>query len=88
MAELNPGTEVRLKSGTEGWVRATIVEHYDVIRTVGGYMYGGGMTPGYLVHVLEGKHKGENINVPENYVEPISPVPTKGKKPYTTSPWR
>ena len=34
-------------------------------------MYGGGMTPGYKVHILEGKHKSETIRVPENYVEPI-----------------
>ncbi len=65
------GARVRLKSGTEGWVRGEIVDYYDVIPTVGGVMFGGGMTPGYKVYIEEGKHKGETIRVPLNYVEAI-----------------
>ena len=68
---LEPGTEVRLKSGSQGWIKATIVEYYDVIPAVGGVIYGGGMTPGYKVHILEGKHAGDTIRVPMNYVEPV-----------------
>lgn len=69
---LPDGTPVRLKSGTEGWVRGTIVEYFDVY-TMGplGAIYGGGMAPGYKVHILEGKHKGETIRVPTNYVERV-----------------
>ncbi len=65
------GALIRLKSGTEGWIKGQVVEYFDVIPTVGGYMYGGGMTPGYKVHILEGKHKDQIIQVPENYVEPV-----------------
>lgn len=65
------GTTVRLKSGTEGWVKGIIVDYYDVIPASGGVIYGGGVTPGYKVKMLEGKHKGEIIRVPLNYVERI-----------------
>lgn len=93
-AVLGPGREVRLKSGTEGWVKATIVEYFDVLTypALRGAIYGGGMAPGYKVHILEGKHAGETIRVPESYVEPVSTehgyriVPPA--KSYTPSPWR
>lgn len=71
MAELKEGDAVRLKSGTQGWVRGVIVEYYDMVPCVGGYIYGGGMAPGYKVRILEGKHKDEIINVPTNYVQKI-----------------
>ena len=66
--ELEPGTPVRMKSGTEGWVKATVVEYFDLLPTVGGMIYAG---PGYKVKVLEGKHKGQEIKLPANYVEPL-----------------
>jgi len=69
---IQEGALVRLKSGTEGWVKAQVVEYFDVFPTVGGYIYGGGFAPGYKVHILEGKHKGETIRVPTNYIELIS----------------
>jgi hypothetical protein len=69
---MQPGTLVRLKSGTEGWVKGEVVDYYDVTYVPGGYIYGGGMTPGYHVRLLEGKHKGEVLKMPENYVQPIS----------------
>ncbi len=66
-------TIVRLKSGTEGWVKGKIVEYFDVVSfpPLRGAIYGGGMAPGYKVHILEGKHKGETISVPTNYVQRI-----------------
>lgn len=67
MMELQPGTSVRMKSGTEGWVKGTVVEYFDVMPTVGGVVYTG---PGYKVKVLEGKHKGQVVRLPANYVEP------------------
>ena len=71
------GTRVRMKSGSQGWVEGEIVEYYDVISYPPLHMatYGGGETPGYKVHVLEGKHKGETIRMPMNYVERL---PGKG----------
>jgi hypothetical protein len=79
---LKPGTLIRMKSGSQGWIRGEIVEYYDVIPVPssekehprGGYMYGGGITPGYKVRVLEGKHKGEVLNMPMNYIEVIGGV--------------
>ncbi len=68
MMELEPGTPVRMKSGTEGWVKGTVVEYFDVIPSVGGVIYTG---PGYKVKVLEGKHKGQELRLPANYVEPL-----------------
>ena len=68
---LPDGQLVLLKSGTQGWIKGQIVEYFDVIPVVGGMMYGGGMTPGYKVHILEGKHAGDTIRVPMNYVEPV-----------------
>ncbi len=65
---LPDGQLVRLKSGTEGWIKGQIIEYYDLIPSVGGMIYAG---PGYKVHVLEGKHKGETIRMPANYVEAI-----------------
>ncbi len=69
--ELSSGTKVRVKSGSEGWIRGHIVEYYDVIPTVRGMIYGGGMTPGYKVYIEEGKHRGETIRLPLNYVESL-----------------
>ena len=68
--QIKEGALVRLKSGTEGWVKGQVVEYFDVLPMAGGYIYGGGLAPGYKVHILEGKHKDETIRVPENYVEP------------------
>jgi predicted RNA-binding Zn-ribbon protein involved in translation (DUF1610 family) len=67
------GTRVRMKSGSQGWVEGQIVEYYDVISYPALHMatYGGGETPGYKVYVLEGKHKGETIRMPMNYVERV-----------------
>ena len=65
LTELPSGQLVRLKSGTEGWIKGQIVEYFDVIPSVGGMIYTG---PGYKVYILEGKHKGETIRVPANYV--------------------
>jgi hypothetical protein len=66
--ELQPGTPVRMRSGTEGWVKGTVVEYFDIIPSVGGVIYTG---PGYKVQVLEGKHKGQELRLPANYVEPL-----------------
>lgn len=65
---LGLGTSVRMKSGTEGWIRGEVVEYSEIIPSVGGVIYTG---PGYKVKVLEGKHKGEVIRFPANYVQPI-----------------
>lgn len=87
MKQLSPGTPVRMKSGSEGWVRGEVVEYYDVIPvpSAGGMtmMMGGGMTPGYKVRVLEGKHKGEILRLPADYVEELHPGKTKGKPEMT-----
>ncbi len=78
--ELSPGSPVRMKSGSEGWVRGVIVEFTDVSPTPSSrgmtYAYTG---PGYKVKVLEGKHKGETIRLPANYVEPIAESRPSGK---------
>jgi hypothetical protein len=56
-------------------VKGEVVEYYDVIPvpSAGGMtmMMGGGMTPGYKIRVLEGKHKGEIVKLPANYVEEV-----------------
>lgn len=84
---LGDGTRVKMKSGSEGWIRGEIIEYYDVIPVVGGMMYGGGMTPGYKVRVLDGKHKGQVLNMPLNYVERDTswpaPLGHTGSKPGT-----
>lgn len=91
-AILADGTPVRLKSGSEGWIRGTVVEYFDVYSFGSlGSIYGGGMAPGYKVHILEGKHKGETIRVPTNYVELINePMHgTVGTKVYkSAAEWR
>jgi hypothetical protein len=66
------GTRVKMKSGSEGWVEGEVVEYFDLIPAVGGMIYGGGMTPGYKVRVLQGKHKGQILSMPMNYVEKAS----------------
>lgn len=68
VGELKPGQLVRLRSGTEGWIRAEVVEYSEIIPSVGGVIYTG---PGYKVKPLEGKHKGDIIRLPANYLEPI-----------------
>lgn len=83
---LPDGTRVRLKSGTEGWVEGEVVQYYDVIPVVGGMMYGGGVTPGYEVRVLQGKHKGQTLRLPLNYVEP-APSPSGEPAQKTTQAW-
>jgi len=67
---LPDGQLVLLKSGTEGWIKGQIVEYFDLIPSVGGKIYAG---PGYKVYILEGKHKGETIRVPANYVKAMQP---------------
>jgi hypothetical protein len=67
---LPDGQLVLLKSGTEGWVQGRIVEYFDLIPSVGGMIYAG---PGYKVFILEGKHKGQTIKIPANYVKAIQP---------------
>jgi len=62
------GSIVRMRSGSQGWVKARVVSYYDVTPAVGGYITGAGH-PGYEVLVLEGKHTGETLRVPANYVE-------------------
>ncbi|HUU65410.1 MAG TPA: hypothetical protein VMW37_04815 [Dehalococcoidales bacterium] len=69
VGELQPGQVVRLRSGTEGWVRGTIVEYSELIPSVGGVILTG---PGYKVRVTEGKHQGEVLRLPSNYVEAVS----------------
>lgn len=81
--QIGEGAFVRLKSGTEGWVKGQIVEYYDLIPSVGGMIYTG---PGYKVHILEGKHKGETIKVPANYVELLGPSKTKREPLYPHVP--
>ena len=72
--ELKPGTKVRLRSGTEGWVQGSIVEYTELDppskygRPLGAAMYVG---PHYRVYILEGKHKGETLTLPANYVQVI-----------------
>jgi len=82
------GTHVRMKSGSQGWVEGQIVEYYDVISYPALHMstYGGGQTPGYKIYVLEGKHKGETLSMPLNYVEKITyPKPLPGGLIQTSS---
>ena len=71
MTALTPGTKVRMKSGSEGWIKGEVVEYTDLIPSVGGYIYVG---PAYKVYVLEGKHKGETLRLPANYLEPETGV--------------
>lgn len=68
MSGLAPGTKVRMKSGSEGWVRGEVVEYFDLVPAGKGYIFTG---PGYKVKVLEGKHQGETLRLPLNYVEPV-----------------
>lgn len=70
-SELKEGSIVRLKSGTEGYVKGQIVEYTDLIpySALGGAILTG---PSYKVYMLEGKHKGETVRVPANYVELIT----------------
>jgi len=67
---LQEGDLVRLKSGTQGWIKGQIVEYTDLLSfpPLGMGMYTG---PAYKVYILEGKHKGETLRLPANYVEPI-----------------
>lgn len=74
MNELKPGTQVRMKSGTEGWIRGRVVEYTELMPAVGGYVYTG---PGYKVFALEGKHKGETLRLPANYIEPMERAEAK-----------
>ena len=67
-----PGTLVRLKSATQGWMKASVVEYVELLPAIGGYIYTG---PGYIIKMLEGKHSGETIRVPANYVEQIPEEP-------------
>lgn len=78
-SELQPGTMVRLKSGTEGWIKGQVVEYFDIIPSVGGVLYTG---PGYKVYILEGKHKGQTLRMASNYVEPLGEYPRKTVEPY------
>lgn len=85
---IKEGSIVRLKSGTEGWVKGQIVEYTDLISypALGAAIYTG---PGYKVYVLEGKHKGETIRVPANYVESYTgPAPARKEPLYPHVPRR
>ena len=71
--ELKPGTKVRLKSGTEGWIQGSIVEYIDIwpesrlgFSPLGAVVYTG---PHYRVYILQGKHKGETLTMPIEYIE-------------------
>ena len=80
--QLQEGSSVRLKSGTEGSIRGEIVEYVELGGMPGAYTYIG---PSYKVHILEGKHKGETITMPANFVEPIGEhVPSVALKDDTT----
>lgn len=62
----------RMKSGTEGWIRVTILDYSDIIaRGPGGILTRGGVET-YKVRFEQGKHKGEVKNVPAHYVEIVS----------------
>lgn len=91
--EFKPGQKVRLKSGTEGWVDAEIVEFTELYpepgflgrSPLGGFIYTG---PEYKVKVLTGKHAGETIRVPVNYIQATGAGLTREGCPYKPSPWR
>jgi hypothetical protein len=69
MAKFSPGDIVEAQSGTQGWVKGKVVGEYDVFaRTVGGIMTQG--QTGYMVKFTEGKHTGETIKLPDNYLRP------------------
>ena len=69
---LTRGDIVTMRSGSEGWVRGEIVERVDIFASVPGGIITQGQI-GYMVHILEGKHKGETIKLPDNYVHPLTP---------------
>lgn len=82
-----PGTVVKLRSGSEGWVRGEVVDTYD-ITTYGplGAITGAGH-PGYIVRMLEGKHRGEKVRVPENYVVADAPADRRSGRDVLMTRW-
>ena len=82
MPEFKPGEIVEARSGTQGWVKGKIVGEYDVLPQVRAYLFGQYGQPlsdtmtqgqrGYMVRFTEGKHAGETIKLPGNYLRPSS----------------
>lgn len=68
---LSIGATGRMKSGTEGWIRVTILDYSDIMRgmSMPGHVVTRGGVEEYQVRVEEGKHKGEVRWMPANYVE-------------------
>ena len=71
-----------MRSGSQGWIRVSVIDERETVPAIDsgfgtgeiggmGRIYGPG-TDQYLVHIEEGKHQGEVIWVPKNYVEIIS----------------
>ena len=71
--ELKEGTIVRLKSGTEGWIKGRIAA-YAELKTFPPLHAAIVTGPSYDVYIMEGKHKGETLRVPANYVEPLDEI--------------
>lgn len=64
---MNIGDIVEAQSGSQGWVRGEIVDIIDIYVDVPGGIMTQGQT-GYKVRFLEGKHKGQIIKLPDNYL--------------------
>ncbi len=59
--------EAWMKSGSQGWIKVEVLSDVEFTEGVGGVIIGPGM--GHTkVYILEGKHKGDTIEVPRNYV--------------------
>ncbi len=68
---MNIGDLVEAKSGTQGWVKGVIVDFADIfIQGPRSIMTKG--QQGYMVRFTEGKHTGETIKLPDNYLRKVS----------------
>lgn len=76
---MNIGDMVEAQSGSQGWVKGEIVGVVDIYAHVLGGIMTQGQT-GYEVRFLEGKHKGQVIKLPGNYLRPM------GRVQYQASP--
>jgi hypothetical protein len=68
---MKKGDVVEAKSGTQGWVKGIIVDVVDIYTTVPSKLHPGIITQGqigYMVRFTEGKHAGEVIKLPDNYL--------------------
>ena len=77
---LKPGSTGRMKSGTEGWIRVTVLDYSDILRSMSrpGHVVTRGGVEEYQVRFEEGKHKGEVRWVPANYIEAAQTERTPG----------